>query len=910
MQQNLRATFLAALILTAGLVFSQTTGKIAGVVQDAQTGEALAGANVIVVDTRLGAAAGMDGSFYIINVPPGSYTVRVQMMGYEAQVLTDVRVSTNRTFDLTAKLNQTVIEGQEIVVTADKVQVKKDQTNTIRNVSSDQIDILPVESVGAVVGMQAGVIGSNFRGGRTGEVSYMIDGIQVDNAFGGSGQSVSIETDAVADLEVIVGTFNAEYGNAMSGVVNMVTKEGGSRLHGKVSGAFSNYATSNNDVFIGLNKDDWLTRNLSQDYRMSLEGPVLGDKLTFFMNYRFQNNNGHLNGIRLFNPGDYSSYIASDPAAWHTESTGDSAFVSMQQNRSHNFTGKLTWRPMNNIKVGGLFTFNDWQGRGYNHYQKYNPDPQSTSFNTTYMTALTINHMLSKSLFYDLKLSYVMRDQTGYLYKDPIDSRYLHPKYAGTGQSGFATGGTPWGGQNFDVYNDATLKWDLYWQANQSHSIKTGFQFISHEIDKDRIDVRNKWDGTGLENEFVVDPDNGNIDFPFFELEVDPITEETIGIYNVKPYEFSGYIQDKMEFNEMVINLGLRYDYFNTDFHYPTNRRNPDNERYYEDQAFMSEFKKAPPQTQLSPRLGLAYQLSDQAVLHFSYGHFFQTPAMYAMFANNKFRVPLDPFGTTMGNATLKPEKTVNYEIGIWQELSADMGLDLVLYYKDIYNLLSTEVVYTYDQIPYGLYTNKDYGNARGLEVTWDYAMGNFATSLNYTLAYTRGNADNPAATFTRAQGNMDPISVLIPMPWEQRHTANAVFSYTTKTVNVALKGRYNSGQRFTYEPQDYSPLSEINLYAYNSVKPQTFSFDLSGFYNIKLTDKLKGQFTLLVYNLFDRKNANWVYNDTGQPYVTIVEQPDLDGHRSNFTDYYDRIENPTMYSAPRSVKLGFALLF
>ncbi|KAA3656430.1 MAG: TonB-dependent receptor, partial [Calditrichaeota bacterium] len=746
MRRFIPALFVLAFLLIAGTGFAQTTGKIAGTVTDKETGEALPGANVILLGTSLGAAAGPDGSFYIINVPPGSYDVKFQFLGYESLTIEGARVNVNRTFEVEAKLNSTVIAGSEVVVTADKITVKKDQTNTIRNVSSDEIEILPVQSVGEVIQLQAGVVGSNFRGGRTGEVTYLIDGIQVDNAFGGSGQTVSVETDAVAELEVLVGTFNAEYGNAMSGVVNMVTKEGSEKWKGRVSSAFSNYATGNSDKFFGLNKDDWLTRNLSQDYRVSLEGPIFGNKLTFFMNYRFQNNNGHLNGQRLFNPSDYSDYTSSNPLEWHTESTGDSAYVSMIQNQSHNFTGKVTWRVSPELKISGMLTANDWQGKGYSHILKYNPDPRETSYTDTYMTSLTMNHMLSRSLFYDLKFSYVDRQSTSYLYEDPLDSRYLHPKYSGTGHSGFDTGGTPWGGQSWSTFKDATAKWDMYWQANNTHSLKFGVQFIQHEVDQDKFNVRNKWAGTGMENESIVDPETGTIEFPFFELEENPITDKTIGVYNVKPYEASAYVQDKMEFNEMVINLGVRYDYFNSDFVYPTNRRNPDNEQYFEDQAFMSEYPKAPAKTQFSPRVGMAYQLSDQAVVRFAYGHFFQTPPMYAMFANNKFRVPLEPFGTTMGNTTLEPEKTVNYEIGVWQELAPGMGLDLALYYKDIYNLLSTAIYYTYDQIPYGLYVNKDYGNARGMEVTWDWATGDLTTSVNYTLAFTRGNADNPAS--------------------------------------------------------------------------------------------------------------------------------------------------------------------
>lgn len=891
--------------------YSQTTGKIAGIVLDEQTGEPLPAASIIITGTQMGAASANDGSFFILNVPPGMYEIRIQMLGYETLVIKNARVSVNRTFDVTAKLRSSVLEGEAVIVTADKIQVKKDQTSSIRNVSSDEIELLPVESVEDVIDMQAGVVAGHFRGGRDTEVSYLIDGIQVDNNFSGRSGAISLETAAVQDLEVITGTFNAEYGRAMSGVVNVVTKSGGNQFHGSVSSSFANYFTTHNDVFIGLGKDDYLTRNLSQDYKFQLEGPVIPDLLTFFINYRFQHNNGHLNGIRRFNPWDYSEYPWDDPITWHEEHTGDNKFVSMDQETKHNFLGKLSFKPVNAVQINTTFTYNGSEDTGYNHYYRYLPDIRERDFDNSYMAAVTVNHMVSPSLFYDLKVSYIRNKQEEYLYEDPLDDRYLHPMYEGVGLSGFATGGTIGGGtgKDTDTFTDASVKFDVYWQMNKSHSFKTGVLYTDHEIDRSRIDVRNKYDGLPEEYEFVIDSVTGKIDWPNYELEIIPITENTIDVFVVNPWEFSCYIQDKMEFDEMVINLGLRYDYFNSNQIYPTDRRNPSNQLALPD-SMMSAYEKAPAQTQLSPRFGLAYQLGNRAVLHISYGHFFQMPPMYALYANNIFRVPTNDYGTTMGNTLLKPQKTVSYEIGIWQELIQGMGLELSLYYRDIYDLLSTRIISTYNQIEYGLYTNKDYGNARGLEVKWDYQLGRFFTSSNYTLAYTRGNANNPTQTFDRAGNSMDPIPRLIPMSWDQRHTFNTTVSYSGKNLGVTLTGYYNSGTPYTYEPVETSILSRINLYENNAFKPAGYTFDLSSYWNIKLFGGFEGQITLNIYNLFDRKNARSVYADTGQPYTRIVYDSQRDGHRGTFADYMDRVHNPTHYSAPRKVKIGFGVKF
>ncbi|RKY77783.1 TonB-dependent receptor, partial [candidate division KSB1 bacterium] len=189
---NLLILLLFFLILAFPLVSNaQTTGKIAGKVVDANTGEPLPGAQIIVtakwVEGKeiklarvMGAAADKDGDFFIINVPPGKYTIVVQMMGYETIKLTNIRVSVNRTYEIKANLKPTVIQGQQVVVVAEPLEMKKDQTSSVRNVSSEEIEKLPVQSIGEVVAIQPGVVAGHFRGGRLDEVSYLIDGMQVD----------------------------------------------------------------------------------------------------------------------------------------------------------------------------------------------------------------------------------------------------------------------------------------------------------------------------------------------------------------------------------------------------------------------------------------------------------------------------------------------------------------------------------------------------------------------------------------------------------------------------------------------------------------------------------------------------------------------------------------------------------
>ncbi len=787
-------------------------------------------------------------------------------------------------------MSEIVLEaGEVIVVEADKITTKKDQTSSIRNVSTEIINILPVEDAGDVIEMQAGVVGGHFRGGRIGEVTYLVDGMQVDNAFNRE-QAVDFEKESIQDLEVITGTFDAEYGQAMSGVVNIITKVGGNDLHGMMQSYLGNYFTSNNDIFIGL-KESEMYRN--QDYKFSLEGPIWKDHLTFFMNYRHENNKDHLNGIRRFNVSD-SSDFSDFPL--YSEATGDSAYVPMNENKNTSFFGKLTFKS-GNLKTSFSYTRNREQRQDYSHLFKYNPDGLGTSYGTSNMYSLQLNHMFIQNAFYELKFWYKKAYNGWYLFEDPTDKRYVHDKYLASAQyCGFYTGG-----QQKDYIKltaeDWNGKFDFTWQISKNHSIKTGVIFTQHSFDHLSSEVRNKWWGTVYSAER-------------YEPQLAPDSTVWSDIYVKKPYQFAAYLQDKMEFNEMVIKLGLRFDYFDPGTKYPSQKRNPDNKLRYEDPERMSHYLDAKPKYQLSPRLGISYQLGKIGLLRFSFGHFFQRPPFSDMYSNSLFLVGPSDLGTIMGNPQLKAEKTVSYEIGLWQELMAGMSLEVALFYKDIYDLRTVTIITTYNQIRYGLFGNLDYGNARGLEVKYDVVLGKFSAGLNYTLQYTRANADNPWSTFTRAGESMDPIPTLIPLSWDQRHTLNVTIGYNTKDYGATMIGYYGSGNPYSYTPLSDNPLSRISLYPNNSKMPSTFTVDMRAQYELGFVWGLKLRAELNIYNLLDKKNEIWVNSTTGRANQAIVRATDIAGHRSNFNDYNDRIEDPSAFGAPRLIKFGLGLIF
>lgn len=870
--------------------YSQTTGKITGHITDKISGESLPGANILLDNTSFGAAADSDGRFSIINLPPGSYSVSVMMIGYKTIQMSDVLVSTNRTSSFAFKMEQTVIEGDVVQVVVDRIHTKKDQTGTIKNISGDDIENLVIENIGSVINMQAGVVNGHFRGGRNTEVAFLVDGVQVDESFGGVGSSVEIEPEAVQDLEVITGTFNAEYGRAMSGIVNVVTRSGGPVFKSSASISFGNYETNNTDIFIGLSPTEF---DRNQDYKFQIEGPVLGDKLTFFANVRSQKVNGHLNGIRRFNVDDFSNFYANDPVDWYSEHSGDSSYVPMNRRSNFSFLGKLALKAFKGFRLSALYSFNDDNWFDYDHAFKYNPDGMAGAYRTTGFATLHLNHMLGKSLFYDLKYSNMNTYNGWYVFESPTDAQYVHDKYLDNYGPGFFTGGQQ-KGHSVRTHESDNIKFDMVWQANHRHSFKWGAQFLSHTIENEWHEIRNEFDGISAQ-----------------DTSYSPVIfgDSTVygDVYKVKPTESALYLQDKMEFDEMVINIGLRYDAFDPKTAYPSDNRNPANQLNLPD-SMMSTFPDAPIITQISPRFGLAYQLGNQAVLHFSYGHFFQMPPMYALYQNHSRLVPPSDYSTTMGNPLLKPEKTITYEVGLWQELTRNAGMEVSLFYRDIYNLLSTKIISTYNQIEYGLYSNKDYGNARGLELKLDMSWGSISTNVNYTLQYTRGNADYPTQAFDRAGNSMDPVNRLIPMSWDQRHTLNGTVNYQFNGGGMTVTGFYNSGMPYTFSPLAESVLSRINLYPNNDGKPSAFSADFSLYKSFTIAGNYQAKFEVNIFNLFDRLNENWVNSQTGRAYTAVIQETDLAGHRSDFNDYDDRIQNPAMYSAPRYVKVSIGI--
>jgi hypothetical protein len=240
-------------ITIMGVLYA-SNGKIAGRVVEKENGSPAVGVNVILIDTYLGAATDENGRFTILNIPPGTYSIRVDAIGFATITMKDVRVTTSQTTELSFTLEEAVIEGQEITVIAERPLVQKDLTASQRVTTAKEIEDMPVESFLGVLTTHAGVNQSaggalHVRGGRSNEVGYYIDGVSVSNPFYTNSLAVSVSNKALEEMKLVSGAFNAEYGNAMSGVVNVTIKEGGKNYDGSLSYYTGDYSSSAHDIF-------------------------------------------------------------------------------------------------------------------------------------------------------------------------------------------------------------------------------------------------------------------------------------------------------------------------------------------------------------------------------------------------------------------------------------------------------------------------------------------------------------------------------------------------------------------------------------------------------------------------------------------------------------------------------------
>ena len=928
----INALFVTSLLL---LFFSTSsfaqTGKIAGRVLDATTSEPLPFVNIIILGTTQGAATDLDGYFSILNVRPGIYSVKASAVGFNSVTVQEVRVSIDLTSEVNIQLTETSVElGQEIVVIAEKPLVTKDLTSSTALVSSEEIAALPVTEFQEVLELQAGVVGGNVRGGRSGEVVYAIDGVPVTDVYDGS-TVVDVNAGAIQELQFISGAFNAEYGRALSAYVNLSTKEGASNFRGSVTSYIGDYYSNDTKVFRAINDFDPIAiRNLDGN----ISGPIIPNVLSFYANARYVYFDGWIKGEKRYNPWDITTNLGSDlppERRYNIQQTGDGEVVPMNYSERFYGQGKLTFLPVNGIKINYNYILDRSRYQDYNQFYTYNPDGRPKQFRWGITNLLNLTHTLGSNTFYTASGSYFFKKYRSYVYDNVNYPLWTHDALLGQQPSetpSFGTGGTDnnWFKRTTNSYG---FKFDITSQVSRSHQVKAGFEINSNRISFDRIslfqykDLNSNGQYDAGEEGIPEPKDSGD---PFVLRRVpnpdDPNENLAIDIYERSPIEFSAYLQDKIELDEMIINVGVRFDYFQPDGKILADPTEPDiyRPRKVENRALSMEerraiwYKDASSKYQFSPRLGIAFPITDRGVIHFSYGHFFQIPNYELLYTNPEYKFAEGSTGNLgiAGNPDLKPEQTISGEVGLQQALTDQLAVDLTGYFRDIKDLTGTrtdEITLARTKSTYSQYKNSDFGFVKGIVLSLNKRFANnWSATIDYTLQSAKGNASDPSATRNAIAGGQEPEIQLVRLNWDQTHTVNATFNYASDdNWGFSFIAQYGSG--FPYTPTQASNISK--LLTNSELKPSSFNVDLRAFYDIVISETIKLNLFARVYNLFDIQNEVNVYSDSGTADFTINEYnyrlrntPEL----VNSLDEFYR--NPSFYSEPRRIEVGATIYF
>lgn len=859
------------------IIQAANLGIIKGRVVDAGRNP-LVGVNIIVEGTELGGATDPKGEFIIPFVPAGTFTVTASYIGYNTVSTQNVIVYSNQTTSVNYTLSETIITMETIIVNAERDMVIKTQTQTQRTVKSQDIDMLPISDINEIISLQAGVStserGTHIRGGRSTEIAYFVDGI-LTKAPHYSTQSVNINKQAVEEIAIATGGFDAEYGEALSGVVNVVTREGRERFGGLIR-----YTTD--EIFSG--------RTLNYGYNLcelSMGGGLLPKS-------RF----------RYFLSGEAMITDAFEAAYYRVPS----------ERFDYKLDGKLSYRlPGAKGKViASAFMSREqymhyadiWGNLGFIHNLENNFGVKRNNR----LVSLTINYMINEKSIIESKFGYTdysrlraVRDlekeeeenrqwYEDYIFKaehildelktvgeDTIKKQYLIDTlmtyYVEMSRSSSESlRKNPYGATGiFYTYGDQRIwryEYNHDYQAIVSitnsigrvHEVKSGLTLIQSKI---------RWYDNNL-------PYYTN---PFWDL------------YEKEPLRIAGYVQDRMDFEGIIARIGLRLDYFDSK---AAGLANPS------DRSDSTEIE-ASPKYRFSPRIGFSMPITDRSKFRFNYGHFFQTPR-----ANDLYR-STEPMviwaqrqNNVLGNPDLTVEKTVAYEIGYENQFTDVFACGFIAYYKDIFDLVQTRRVVS---LPYPYYqvTNVDYGNVKGIELTLKKRMHQYwSMDISYTMQFAKGTASDAWQHYYDVY--MDEVYSLPRIDYwldfDERHIVNSNFGLhfpndfrITPLQNFLTNIVFSYHSGFPYTPEDSKgqPLGDQN----SARLPGYINVDM----NIAKEFKVYGVgFSVFanVYNLFNTEQIIQVYAATGLP--------DNDGGAVNTSeDDFRSISLTSAYYSPQA---------
>jgi outer membrane receptor protein involved in Fe transport len=891
-------------------------GKIVGTVIDKRTDMPLAGVNIEIKGTYMGAASDLEGRYIIENVNPGQYDIEATIIGYKIQLITGIEKISGKTKNIDFGLVESVLAfGQEIEVIGKKPLLEVDVTASQEIYSSSEINDKIVENVDDILGQQAGIVKSDnkihIRGGRADEALYIVDGVSIKDPLSGYSNTVYINPDAIKELKVITGGFNAEYGQAMSGIIDVVTKDGRDTYSGSIKfktdnfgmNLFNNYNTQILEFDFG--GPELLTRNL-----LPLLGTKIPGEVTLFLSGYGNISDGYLDKASKLYPSRSSldMFAPREGNDWH-------------------ILGKLSWKIKAGQKISfsydrslnisqGFFRSSLKSSANYPYNFSKNLDNYPTSTSESILSSISWKHTLNDRTFYRIILGdfyntthSAVQNKNWSEYTEYLD---LYPiRYQPTSNGdfiirrgdGFYDYGDYW--RWFDYFSDKwSIKADITSQISEKHQVKAGLDMAFTEMQV--VDIVEPW----------VDSESGY--------------GSSYDIYHVYSNSGSFYLQDQIKYDGMIINLGMRYDYWFPGKYVEDAINDPETviiteeaRRLFKKETF--ELFGMRGKGHLSPRMGISHPVTDQDVLYFNYGHFSQLPRLDYVYS--KLKSKSSATYQLFGNPNLNPTTSVMYEIGLKHKFNENLVIELKAYYKDQFDYATSERI-TMENPRLGsysflMYFNQDYARSKGIELRLKQRYAKYLSgTINFTYAISKGKSSTPNDNLLVQAGRLPekplkenflswdkPIRLTTDLNFnvDENEGFNLFGWITPDKWGMSLHWELESGKRYTQ-------LIDIEQEIYDSANPYAkmapywHQLDLRFYKYFDISADLSLSFLVEIQNAFDAQIPRLINPYTGREYRPgdILSE----SYTRDFNPYPNPIYNPSKYRWPRTVRFGFSLRF
>lgn len=725
-----------------------TTGTLSGCVRDSLTGKALPGVSVQIEETAYRTLTDKNGYFAIYNLSPDEYKLKLSMIGYKTLSIQKANIKADSHLFLDIAMFSDVLNvSTEIVVIAKRPLVQTDVIANVKTISGDEIvDHLPVESLQDVIELQPGCMKNHIRGGRSDEIQYLIDGLPVQDAFTRKVMS-RVPLSSVSDINILTGGFNAEYGGAMSGIINIITKESKDFTEATVRYSSDNFGLSQ--------RYENMTRlefNLSGPIILGFGGPI------YHFNY----------------------YVSGDlflsDTQWRKEMT---QLFNSPIIKNSNFNIKLSFdaKPQLKFMFQVLSTRHHWHEYNYQWRNNLTGLPRYLKKSDRY--SFTLKHSLSSRFYYTVSLGFF--NKLGSITGDRADHHEpLEREIPSQFNSAIADGRMQCWEESSE--SNFLLKSDLTYQFNQRNQIKMGIELNQFDISMKNI----RYD------EIPIRLDKNHFNYTLHKND-----------FKHTPYSGTLYLQNRIEHNDVSLSIGLRFEMLDV----KTPR--PQWDVIESPDTVQVTGKQSTFQSQLSPRFGILLPLSSTDQLILNYGWYVQTPPFYYYYINLEH--PFEGIHPILGNPILSFEKTTSYEVQYRKILSSASALQIAFFQKRVDNLINTKVhkispphqeaEHVATPITYCQYVNQGYSIIYGFEFTLEtQPFKYFSTSLSYTYMNSKGTTSSPEYVYNRLIWNLPLLeNSEYPLNWDQRHHFMLNFKlHEPKKWSINLIGQIKSPLPYT----------------------------------------------------------------------------------------------------------------